>query len=134
MSADQVTGAFDLRATLFNKTFFNRGPGQMRRDPIPVHRFGGPEAEVFYSEPPWSVEVDHLARPSTAVSLQDGFRLAVHSRTGKVRRVLLTLAPLRNQNPELYWELGNLSVERTDEVTRLPLRSAHAHFRVAPVL
>src|SRR5215510_3227038 len=94
MSADQVAVAFDLRAALFDQARFEIGPRQMHCDPRAVHRFVAPKAEVFHSKSPWRVEVDDLARPSSAVSLQDGLQLAADSRTGKVRRVLLPLAPL----------------------------------------
>jgi len=94
MSAYQVAVAFDLRATLFDKALFDIGPRQMRCDKIPVHRFVVPEAEVFHSKTPLGVEVDDLARPSSAVSLQDALHLAADSRTGKVRGVFLPLTPL----------------------------------------
>src|SRR6266508_4493431 len=94
MSAYQVAVAFDLRATLFDKALFDIGPRQMHCDQIAVHRFVVPEAEVFHSKPSLGVEVDDLARPSSAVSLQDVLLLAVSSRTGKVRGVFLPLAPL----------------------------------------
>src|SRR5438093_6527484 len=94
MSAYQVAVAFDLRATLFGKALFDIGPRQMHCDQIPAHRFVVPEAKVFHSKTPLHIEVDDLARPSSAVPLQDDLLLAVGSRTGKVRGVFLPLAPL----------------------------------------
>src|SRR5262249_21349217 len=89
MSAYQVTVAFDLRPALFDESSFDVSPSQIDRDQMAIHRFVAPEAKVFNPRPRLRVEVDNIARPSTAVSLQDGLWLAAQARTGKVRRRVL---------------------------------------------
>src|SRR5215510_11163336 len=101
MSAYQVAVAFDLWAALFDESSFDVGPRQMYCDQIAIHRFVAPEAKVFNPKLRLGVEIDHLARPSSAVSLQDGLWLAAEARTGKVRRALLPQAPFRDQNAEI---------------------------------
>src|SRR5262249_33375035 len=110
MSAYQVAVAFDLRAALFDKALFDIGPPQMYCDQIAVHRFVAPKAEVFHSKSPLSVEVDDLARPSSAVFLQDGLH-RVPSVSGR---------GYRKRSAGSVWLKSRLATEKTRLLRSIP--------------